>query len=123
MTHSVVSRCPVCEQAMDVTELHCSHCNSTLSGRFASCTFCQLSLEQQEFVEVFLASRGNIKEVERLLGISYPTVRSRLDAVVERIGGRAGARDVEKRRIAVLEALDKGEVSSADAVKLLRSQG
>lgn len=107
---------------MAVRSLHCPNCDTSLNGRFAPCKFCKLGSEQREFVEVFLASRGNIKEVERLLGISYPTVRSRLDAVIESMGYRV-ERDEDNRRRSVLEALNKGEISSEEAVKLLKAKG
>lgn len=104
---------------MQVTKLHCHSCKTNIEGNFDSCKFCRLSEEQREFIEVFLTSRGNIKEVERLLGISYPTVRSRLDAVLESLGYRV-EREQDQRRKEILEALDKGEISSEEAIKLLR---
>src|SRR5208337_2930163 len=85
----MLGQCPVCGGKMDVTRLHCDSCDSTLEGRFDTCRFCQLNPEQQIFVEVFLRTRGNIKEVERELGISYPTVRSRLDSVLGALGYQA----------------------------------
>ena len=86
--------------------------------------FDRLTPEQQHFVEVFLLARGNIKEVERVLGISYPTVRNRLDAVLEAMGHKV-ERDgneaaVSSRRADVLARLDRGEISAAEAIKLLR---
>lgn len=69
---------------------------------------------------MFLTSRGNIKEVERLLGISYPTVRSRLDAIIEALGYRV-EREEDQRRKEILEAVNKGEISSEEAVRLLRN--
>lgn len=121
MANPMVSKCPVCSESMVVTKLHCVKCHTSLEGSFAPCKFCQLAPEQREFVEVFLASRGNIKEVERLLGISYPTVRSRLDAVVESLGYRV-ERDEDNSRKQILEALSKGEISSEEAIRLLKSR-
>ena len=116
-----MGRCPVCENRMSVTRLHCDSCDSTLEGRFDTCRFCQLSQEQQVFVEVFLKGRGNIKEVERELGISYPTVRSRLDSILEVLGFQADLEDgCSQQRNDVLDALDKGELTADEATRLLK---
>ena len=120
MSNPILSKCPVCGRAMHVTRMHCSACKTTIEGAFEACKFCQLDEEQRQFVEVFLTSRGNIKEVERLLGISYPTVRNRLDTVIEALGYRV-EREQDHRRKEILEALNKGEISSEEAIKLLRS--
>lgn len=120
MANPVLSKCPVCGKAMQVTKLHCASCHTTVEGRFDSCKFCRLSEEQRRFIEVFLSSRGNIKEVERLLGISYPTVRSRLDNVLEALGYRV-EREQDQRRKQIIEALDKGEITSEEAIRLLQN--
>ncbi|MGD0153084.1 MAG: DUF2089 domain-containing protein [Thermacetogeniaceae bacterium] len=122
MGRPMLGRCPICGSRMDVTRLHCDSCDSTLEGRFDTCRFCQLSQEQQVFVEVFLKSRGNIKEVERELGISYPTVRSRLDSVLEALGYQSemSVEDFSQHRNDVLEALDRGELTADEAAKLLK---
>lgn len=120
MPRPILTKCPVCGEALTVTKLHCSSCHTAVEGRFEPCRFCRLTGEQQHFVEVFLTARGNIKEVERLLGISYPTVRSRLDHVLETLGCGV-ERDQDQRRREILEALDKGEITPQEAVKLLQS--
>jgi len=120
LANPILSKCPVCGKAMQVTRLHCHGCKTSIEGNFDSCKFCRLDEEQRQFIEVFLTSRGNIKEVERLLGISYPTVRSRLDAVLESLGYRV-EREQDQRRKEILEALDKGEITSEEAIRLLRS--
>ncbi|HKM17049.1 MAG TPA: DUF2089 domain-containing protein [Limnochordia bacterium] len=116
----LVSKCPVCGNRMDIIKLHCKSCDTTLAGRFAPCKFCQLTTEQQQFVEVFLASRGNIKEVERLLGMSYPTVRSRLDQVIESLGYRVEHQEADSHRKEILKALNEGEITAEEAIKLLK---
>jgi len=114
---------------MHVTGLHCPDCHTSLTGTFNLCKFCRLSEEQQLFVEVFITSRGNIKEVERVLGISYPTVRSRLDGIIEALGCSVpGPKDKEDEvldpaaRREVLAALDRGEISAEEAIRRLRGQ-
>lgn len=120
MSEKMLTVCPVCSKPLRVTRLRCNACDTTIEGSFESCKFCQLTEEQRDFIEVFLTSRGNIKEVERLLGISYPTVRSRLDAVIEALGYRVEREQNDQRR-QILEALDKGEITSEEAIRLLRS--
>ncbi|MCL4425374.1 MAG: DUF2089 domain-containing protein [Firmicutes bacterium] len=119
-------RCPVCGEKMDVVRLHCPRCDTSIEGHFQLSRLCGLTQEQRDFVEIFLKSRGNIKEVERELGISYPTVRSRLEAVIEALGYRVDTAAPEEerpqadRRKEILEALNRGEITAQEAVRLLK---
>lgn len=117
-------KCPICNEELQVTRLKCSHCNSILEGEFDTCKFCQLPAEQIEFVEVFLKSRGNIKEVEKELGISYPTVRNRLDGVIQALGyGIASPEPGSAQsslRNEVLDALDQGIIEPREAIEQLK---
>jgi len=81
-----IGRCPVCGDVMHITKLECDSCNTIIESKFDICRFCQLPKEQKTFLEVFIKNRGSIKDVERELGISYPTVRAKLDAVIESMG-------------------------------------
>ncbi|KPJ50753.1 hypothetical protein AMJ40_01995 [candidate division TA06 bacterium DG_26] len=113
----VSQNCPSCGGELQVTELECSRCGARLSGTFASCPFCRLTKEELNFVLVFMKCRGNIKDVERALGISYPTVRSRLEVLVRRLGLEMGASAAE-----VLDLLEKGEISADEAVRLIKGR-
>jgi hypothetical protein len=86
MTNAVVARCPVCAEQLKVVRLECDACGTSLQGSFSLGRFHSLAPEQLEFLEVFIRARGNFKDVERELGISYPTVRSRLDATIRALG-------------------------------------
>ncbi|NLY89792.1 MAG: DUF2089 domain-containing protein [Firmicutes bacterium] len=121
MEYRAPRACPVCGQPLAVTRLSCQHCHSTLEGEFAPCRFCQLREEQQRFIEVFIKCRGNIKEVEKELEISYPTVRSRLDEVIIALGYQMDkkARQEEEERLEILAALEKGEITPQEAAKRL----
>ncbi|MBW3536884.1 MAG: DUF2089 domain-containing protein [Actinobacteria bacterium] len=116
--------CPVCGDRLAITRLGCDECGTELSGAFAGCAFCGLGVEDREILWVFLASRGNIKEVERHLGVSYPTARARVDAMLESLGVEpVGASDRDRRaadREKVLEALAKGEMDIDQAEEALR---
>lgn len=125
MRNEMLGRCPVCNSGLDVTRLHCPHCNTGIDGKFAVCKFCQLPADQKAFAEVFIKCRGNIKEVEKERGISYPTVRSRLETVIESLGYRAQPvpKDdpaTKERRKEILEELNEGKISSEEAIALLR---
>ncbi len=86
MPHDVISTCPVCSSELAVTRLHCRSCGTTLEGDFSVGRFGRLNRDQLTLLESFLRSRGNLREMERELGISYPTVRSRVEALVRTLG-------------------------------------
>ncbi len=119
MGERIVCTCPVCGGRLKVVELKCPGCGTRLSGQFDLPRLLTLARDQMEFVEIFLKCRGNIKEVERELGVSYPTVRNRLEEVIRALGFQAhsGLRSDE-----VLESLSKGELSVDEAVELLKGR-
>jgi hypothetical protein len=107
MVHDVIATCPVCAGELTITRLHCRSCGSALEGEFGVGRFGRLDREQMGLLESFLRSRGNLKEMERELGISYPTVRGRVDALVRALGFGDDGADVE-------ENLDEMELPAAD---------
>jgi len=121
MSYPIPNPCPICRNPLVITELHCDHCDTTVKGRFTTNSLQRLNREQLEFVEIFIKCRGNIKEVERELGISYPTVRNRLEQVIESMGYPAQKLNPEesKRRKEILERLNRGEISTEEALKYL----
>src|SRR6478736_5575473 len=86
MPHDVISTCPICSGELAVTRLQCASCGTSLEGDFSVGRFGRLTREQLTLLESFLRSRGNLREMERELGISYPTVRSRVEALVRALG-------------------------------------
>ncbi|MBE3519478.1 MAG: DUF2089 domain-containing protein [Firmicutes bacterium] len=129
MSKEVIGTCPVCGGTMEVTEIRCPSCNTRISGCFHMDKFSKLTPEQRAFTEIFIKCRGNIKEVERELGVSYPTVRSRLEAVIQALGypvsGDSESQSDEdwkaSRRKEILEKLGTGEITAKEAVKMLRA--
>jgi hypothetical protein len=92
-----------------------------MEGRFETCEFCKLSKENLEFLRSFIRCRGIIKDVEKDLGISYPTVRSRLDRLIAELGyGEVPVKSRDEKRYDVLEAVKEGKISSKEAVATLR---
>lgn len=134
MPHDVISTCPVCSSELAVTRLHCASCGTTLEGDFSVGRFGRLNREQLTLLESFLRSRGNLREMERELGISYPTVRSRVEALVRALGfgGRSDVDEPEepaepaaqlRTRAEILEALSRHELSAEDAAVQIRALG
>ncbi len=78
--------CPVCGDELITTRLGCPGCGSELSGHFARCAFCALDAKELELLNVFLSSRGNLREVEKPLGVSYPTARARFTDLLVKLG-------------------------------------
>ncbi len=123
-------RCPVCDHQLVVSKLTCTHCSTRLEGEFDTCEFCKLPLEQIEFIKVFLKCRGNIKDVEKELGISYPTVRGRLDTVIRSLGYTVSKIDTQEQedeksiqRRQIIDALDRGDINAKDAANQLKKMG
>ena len=111
-TYRPPRQCPVCTDRLHVTQLGCPTCGTGLSGNFEPCEFCGLEDSDRAMLRVFLASRGNMKEVERHLGVSYPTARARFDELLGRLGlaGDEEPAPAADPRLATLEALAAGTV-------------
>jgi hypothetical protein len=148
MVHDVIATCPVCAGELTITRLHCRACGSALEGEFGVGRFGKLDREQLSLLETFLRSRGNLKEMERELGISYPTVRGRVDALVRALGfgdaplgdetlddadfdidtdleapvPDAGPDQAAQRR-EILERLARKEIGAEEAAEALRALG
>ena len=142
MQRDVISTCPVCESQLRVTRLHCNTCGTTIEGEFNVGRFADLGRDQMLLLEAFLRSRGNLRELERELGVSYPTVRGRIDDLLRALGLADGnpqaqylaaaeqaeqaasatpAVDAQTRR-GVLERLARKEITAEQAAALLRGE-
>lgn len=135
----VIATCPVCAGELAISRLHCRTCGTTLEGEFGVGRFGKLTREQLALLESFLRSRGNLKEMERALGISYPTVRARVESLVQALGlsdgeGATELTDGEGDAVAeadttpraagrriILERLAKKEIDAATAAEALRA--
>lgn len=113
--------CPVCDERLALTRLTCPACDTELSGGFATCEFCALSNEDREVLRVFLASRGNMKDLERHLGVSYPTARARFDALLGKIGIDRPAGGPALTRVELMEQVARGEIDIDEALKRLET--
>jgi hypothetical protein len=146
MARDVISTCPVCEGELLISRLHCRSCGTALEGEFGVGRFGRLTKEQLSLLESFLRARGNLKEMERELGISYPTVRGRVDALVRSLGLGDGTdegaelnlddeiaatdlsptapeTDLATQRRSILERLSRREIAADEAAAALRELG
>lgn len=113
------SNCPVCNSRLALTRLSCPSCETELSGAFAQCEFCVLTEEDRDVLRVFLASRGNMKDLERHLGVSYPTARARFDALLGKLGIERAPAVPARSRLELMEQVARGEIDVDEAMKRL----
>jgi hypothetical protein len=77
--------CPSCESALQVSQMKCIHCETTVNGNYELPLYLQLTREEQEFILSFFLSSGSIKEMAKQAGLSYPTMRNKLDDLIGKI--------------------------------------
>lgn len=126
-THRPPTTCPVCSESLITLRLGCPSCGTELSGHFETCRFCRLGAADLEILEVFLRGRGNVRDVQAHLEVSYPTARARLSEVLDRLGlGEAQsphasvtAPTPEADTAAILADLAAGRIDVAEAESLL----
>ena len=140
MAHDVIATCPVCSGELAVTRLRCGTCGTTIEGEFGVGRFARLTREQSVVLESFLRSRGNLRDMERELQISYPTVRARVEALIRALGfgprddAEAGATsapaeatvtdaELQAGRREILERLSRHELSAEEAAEAIRGVG
>ena len=126
----VITHCPICQSDLEIAKLYCRSCDTTIEGHFQQATpFQQLTAEQLSFMVTFIRNEGKINRVGEELGMSYPTVRSRLHDLIRALGYEVGEEEEpagglpEEDRRAVLDALSRGTLSSEEALKRLGGKG
>ncbi|HUY39706.1 MAG TPA: DUF2089 domain-containing protein [Candidatus Binataceae bacterium] len=127
----IILKCPSCQGDLTVAKIHCPKCDIALEGEFAMPALLRLAPAQLDFAEVFLKNRGVIRDVERELGVSYPTVRARLDDVIAALGYQVrppsgdsdGIESPAARRRAILADLKAGKITPEDAMAAIGAVG
>ncbi|HNX00064.1 MAG TPA: DUF2089 domain-containing protein [Candidatus Cloacimonadota bacterium] len=117
--NSSLITCPVCSSNLEIREYYCTQCHTTVRGRFAIDMFAGLSESQLEFIKIFLVSQGNIKEMEKRLNISYPTVKSRLADIIEVI---APQEKQTQNYVDLLEQIEKGNLTVDEVVNQINQR-
>ncbi|MCC7130578.1 MAG: hypothetical protein B6D39_10325 [Anaerolineae bacterium UTCFX2] len=121
----VPNRCPLCGGELTVTRIYCRSCDTAYEGRFSSSLFSNLTQDQLNFMVTFVRCEGKISRVGEEIGLSYPTIRNRLHEVIRALGYEPGGDDeppglTDEERQRILEDLDSGAISAAEAMRLLR---
>ena len=123
MTREVLGKCPVCGGNTEVTGINCTECGTKIEGHFHMCKFCRLNNDQKAFLDAFIKCRGNIKEVEKELGISYPTVRNKLEDVAGALGYKTEPQPEDPgKKKEILDKLNNGELSVDEALEMLKEE-
>jgi len=123
--NKIPTRCPICGGEIVLTRLYCRDCDTTIEGRFTGWPFVQLTSDQLNFVEIFIRCEGKIRRMEDEIGLSYPTIRSRLHEVIRALGYEPGGGEEsiglsEQERQQILEDLDAGRIDADEAMRLLK---
>jgi hypothetical protein len=132
MKYKAPGKCPVCGEKLSIIKLGCPKCSTVIEGDFHPCEFCRLPEEDLSFIKVFIKNRGNIKDIEKELGISYPTVRGKLDAAIRALGYEVVSKQDEEASLrektqkeeaksAVLAKLYAGELSAKEAAEQIKT--
>lgn len=111
----------MCGDHLAVTRLGCGSCGSELAGIFTSCEFCALSDADLSLLRVFLASRGNLREVEKHLGVSYPTARARFAELLDKLGLGSPPEPAVLTRDQILSEVASGALDPEEATRLLET--
>lgn len=119
MAKKVFGNCPVCGQKLMVSRLSCNSCNIDITGQFELNKFTYLEKEQLEFVETFLRCQGSLKDVQTVLGISYPTAKKQLDGVLEALGYTQEPKK-KNENIDILSRVESGELTAKQAAELIK---
>ncbi len=114
-----LSSCPICKQELKIKEVHCDRCKVTYRGDFAGSWLAAFSESQLEFIKLFLLVQGNLKELQNQLGISYPTVKSRLADIIRIITKKEPVGD---KVTDVLADLEEGFISVEEAINMINTR-
>lgn len=117
----VIGTCPICQHHLHIEQLGCEQCGTKISGQFIPNKFSALSKAHLQFIEIFIKNRGNIKEIEKEMGISYPTVRNKLDEVIVALGYHISGEQTQiVNKGEVLRQLELGEITQQEALNMLK---
>jgi hypothetical protein len=113
------NQCPYCTETMTVSRMTCHECGVSIEAAFPSPRLANLPTEHQRFIEIFLLAGGNLKQIAEQAGVSYPTVRSRLDKVIDALRQQIAA--TQEVRGTVLDAVSDGKLAADEAARIIKS--
>jgi hypothetical protein len=126
--HPIIGACPVCGETLAVTRLHCRNCDTAIEGRFSVGAFDRLAPEHLAFAEAFIRNDGKLNRMTDELGLSYPTLRARLDDLKRAMGFEAGGDEppvpglTDEERRQLLDDLATGKLSAEEAMQQLQGE-
>jgi hypothetical protein len=121
MRKEVIGTCPVCQNSLLATRLSCNVCHTEITGEFELSRFSYLNKEELNFIETFIRVYGNIKEMEKELDISYPTVKKMLEQVVTKMGFETReSKEPNPNTEDILTKIKNKEISVNEALTLLK---
>ena len=119
MKKGIIGYCPICHDKLVVKTLRCNHCDTEITGDFTLNPFDYLSKEQLDFALVFIRNQGNIKSIEKDLGISYPTVKKNIDDLCSALNMKGNVSEDLDLREETKRRLKAGEITFEDAERIL----
>ena len=120
MKKNIIGYCPICNERLFVKTLRCNHCDTEMVGEFILSPFDYLSKEQLQFALIFIKNQGNIKQIEKELNISYPTVKKSIDDLVEALGFNTVVKaDLKPSKNSVLRKLKNKEITFDEAERMI----
>lgn len=112
-----IEHCPFCKGDYRIKKLECTHCGISIEGDLHTSPIMSLSEDHQQFIELFVLSSGSLKEMAKILGVTYPTVRARLDQIIEKLRHEMKARDEYKQEL--LEKVESGKITPEKAAQII----
>ncbi|TAH52034.1 MAG: DUF2089 domain-containing protein [Chloroflexota bacterium] len=115
-------QCPACGGQIVITEIQCANCHLKMQGEFTPGLFSTLSSDQLNFVRAFLRVRGNLSEMEKVLGVSYPTIRNKLEEINNVLDfAEQNPVPAKSERSVILDKVAAGELDAAQALEQLKN--
>ena len=116
---AVTNQCPYCSRSMAVSRMTCHDCQVSIEAKFPASRLGNLLTEHQRFIEIFVLAGGNLKQIAAQAGVSYPTIRSRLDKVIDAL--RQEIARTQEVHGTILDAVDEGTVPADEAARIIKS--
>ena len=116
--NKIILNCPSCGEGMVISEIRCQKCDLRVRKDFSMCQFCKLSEEDYEFLKIFLRTQGRITDIEKILGISYPTIKAKIDNLLKNLKLSA----IEDKEEDPIEALAQGKLTVDETVAILKQR-
>ncbi|MEW5894813.1 MAG: DUF2089 domain-containing protein [Candidatus Omnitrophota bacterium] len=113
-----VNQCPFCHGHYRIKKLECTQCGVSVEGDLHTSPMMSLTEDQQQFIELFVLSSGSLKEMAQVLGVTYPTVRARLDQIIEKLRNEIKGRDDYKQEL--LEKVEAGKITPEKAAQIIK---